>query len=178
MLLSTFRWSYSEFYWEHMLRKKKIKMAYLFRLQSHLFFIQSKGHSIPSQIWIQPLWSCFKGISNIIREIPLQKFSKEITLKFDKTITKKKKKKFQHSSHSILLISIEIKGNYKVPTSLIYCFWYSSFSLFKMSLYFWNSSAIFILFFLSWTRNFPPFWTPNRKHAWNFGMQKGDVTSL
>ena len=44
-----------------------------------------------------------KIINKIIGKIPLQKFGKETTLKFDKTITK-----FQHLFHSILLIS-EIK---------------------------------------------------------------------
>ena len=95
-----------------------------------------------------------KSISTIIGETPLQKFDEEITLKFDKTVTK-----FQHLLYSILLKSYWDKGNYGVPTSLT-SFWNSSLSLFRMSLYFWNSSAIFIFF----TKKSTPSKIIDRKH--------------
>ena len=58
-----------------------------------------------------------KTINGIIGKIPLQKFGKETTLKFDKTITK-----FQHLFHSILFIFIKMKKTMRYLPLLLVVF--------------------------------------------------------
>ena len=112
----------------------------------------------PCKFGSNPCNHVCKSISNIIGKIPLQKFDKEITLKFDKTITK-----FQHLFHLILLISIEIKEimGY-LPLSLVVF----ETPPFPSSEYLYTFEILLpFLFFFSQTKKSAPSKIIDRKHV-------------